>query len=455
MTTHVTADTLHRTAKYFLDTGRAASHTDAMRLLGDFGIHIEVGEEARTSRNHQIAVLTLINAARRTFLGGVQVRGVQKGPLLAPLAGARCFADAVEQLGGRIVERAKTEWASALIGTVDESGATHHSWQLTWDGWRGGVIPGKEPYRRLPENSFCSLAPALAGAVCATEAFLLLAGDHPMAGKRAAGASLWNPGADWLNIDDTEPPLSFLPSRLWMIGLGNLGQSCLWLLACLPYLVPADVELFLQDFDRIVPSNESTSLLSTPSVVGEMKTRAMAHWLEERGFRTIIEERRFGEWIQRNKFEPGIALCGVDNPETRRSLERAGFGLVVEAGLGSGPQACKNFSIHTFPSSFHAAELWREGGAGNETVASMPAYEPGKHPELDQCGLTQLASRSVGIPFVSVTAGAFVLAEILRRLNGGAAFELVSGSLSSLGDIEVSRCESEPYAWGHVASAPL
>ena len=75
---HVTADTLHRTAKYFLDTGRAVSHADAMRLLENFGIHVEVGEEAHNSRNHQIAVLTLINAARRTFLGGVQVRGVRR-----------------------------------------------------------------------------------------------------------------------------------------------------------------------------------------------------------------------------------------------------------------------------------------------------------------------------------------------------------------------------------------
>lgn len=147
-----------------------------------------------------------------------------------------------------------------------------------------------------------------------------------------------------------------------------------------------------------------------------------------------------------------IVRCRLD---PRRSLERAGFGLVVEAGLGSGPQACKNFSMHTFPSSIHAAELWREDRGDNGNVGSMPAYDPGKHPGLDQCGLPQLASRSVGIPFVSVTAGAFMLAEILRRLNGGHAFELVSGSLSSLDDLEVSRCESEPYSWGHVPAVQL
>jgi len=270
-----------------------------------------------------------------------------------------------------------------------------------------------------------------------------------MAGKRAAGVSLWDPGREWLKVDDTEPLLTFLPSRLWMMGLGNLGQSCLWLLAALPYGTEFDVQLVLQDFDRIAPSNESTSVLTGATLVGELKTRAMARWLEQRRFRTTIVEQRFGEWTQRSNFEPGIAVCGVDNPEARRSLECAGFGLVVESGLGSGPQACKNFSLHTFPSSLNAAELWHHESTSDADAPTMAAYESSKHPELDQCGLAQLASRSVGIPFVSTMAGAFVLSEILRRLHGGRAFELVSGSLSSLDDIEVSRGESKPYEWGH------
>jgi hypothetical protein len=452
---NVTADTLHRTAKYFMDSGRAESHGEAMQLLGEFGIHIEVGEEARTSRNHQIAVLTLINVARRTFLGGVEIHGVRRGPLLVPLADTKCFGEAVEELGGRIVERPRPEWPSALIGTASESCCAKPSWQVTWDGWRGGVVPAKGDIRRLQERSLCSLAPAVAAAACASEAFLLFAADHTMAGKRAAGVSLWNPGRDWRIADETEPSLSFLPSRLWMIGLGNLGQSCLWLLTCLPYGVRAEVEFVLQDFDRLAPSNESTSLLTQTSLIGQMKTRAMAEWLERRDFRTAIEERRFGEWIHRSEFEPGVAICGVDNADARKSLESAGFGLVLESGLGSGTQACKNYSVHTFPSAFKAAELWSgDPSRDGADAAAMPAYQRVKHPQLDECGLAQLASRSVGIPFVSITAAAFVLAEILRRLNGGRALELVSGSMSCLDDIEVSRCESGLYEWGHVPVVP-
>ncbi len=275
-----------------------------------------------------------------------------------------------------------------------------------------------------------------------------------MAGRRRAGVSLWNPGRDWFLSDETEPALSFLPSRLWMIGLGNLGQACLWLLTTLPYAARAGVELVLEDFDRIAPSNESTSLLTDYSVIGQMKSRAMADWLERRDFRTVIEERPFGEWTRRNKLEPGVAICGVDNIDARRSLECAGFGLVVEAGLGRGRWACKNYSVHTFPSSLKAADLWRDDVFYAESDAErMPAYEAAKHPELDDCGLTQLRSRSVGIPFVSLTTAAFVISEILRRLNGGHALELLCGSMSCLEDIEVSLHEGRLYEWGHVPVA--
>jgi len=61
-----------------------------------------------------------------------------------------------------------------------------------------------------------------------------------MAGKRHAGLSLWRPGADWLVPDQDEPTLQYLPSQLWLIGLGNLGQAFSWSLACLPGRVPGN-----------------------------------------------------------------------------------------------------------------------------------------------------------------------------------------------------------------------
>jgi hypothetical protein len=275
-----------------------------------------------------------------------------------------------------------------------------------------------------------------------------------MAGRRGSGLSLWNPGADWLTDDETESAVCFLPSRLWMVGLGNLGQAYAWLLAALPYQDRGLVELVLNDFDPIAPSNGSTSVLSRKVDIKRRKTRVVAEWLEERGFTTFLEERRFGEWIKRAPDEPSVALCGVDNALARAALEKPGFGLVVEAGLGGGPEAFRSISVHTFPGSRSAEEIWsRQVGQGEQNVEAMPAYQQLKRQGLDSCGLAQLASRTVGVPFVGVIAACLVVSELLRRLNGGQTYELVSGSVSALEDVEVIPRESKPYAFGHLPAA--
>jgi hypothetical protein len=210
----------------------------------------------------------------------------------------------------------------------------------------------------------------------------------------------------------------------------------------------------LQDYDRITRSNDSTSVLTCRRMIGFMKTRALAGWLEKKGFRVTVEERRFGEWTRRAPHEPAVALCGVDNALARASLEHAGFGLVVESGLGAGPQAFRNFSLHTFPSSLRAAQIWSNEAASDEPdISNRPAYQASKHPCLDECGLAQLASRTIGVPFVGLTAAALAIAELLRRLHGGPALELVSGSVAALEDVEISSVQCGIYEFGHVAAA--
>jgi hypothetical protein len=222
----------------------------------------------------------------------------------------------------------------------------------------------------------------------------------------------------------------------------------------LPYFDPADLKLILQDYDRLAQSNDSTSLLTNATMFGLMKTRAVAKWLEGKGVEVAMEERSFGEWSRRSPSEPRVALFGVDNSLARASLEQAGFELVVETGLGAGPQAFRNFSLHSFPSSLNAAELWSSDDLRNaNSVLNMPAYAPSKHPELDECGLVQLASRTVGVPFVGLTAGAFAIAELLRRLHGGPAIEVLSGSVAALEDVEVSTLENQIYEFGYVTVA--
>jgi hypothetical protein len=346
-------------------------------------------------------------------------------------------------------------WPLALIGDAEATASSTPCWHLTWEGWRGGVVPVRRD-QRLAENGAITLAPALAAAACAAEVFSYHAGDHPMAGRRAAGLSLWQPSQDWLSAGPTEPALSYLPSRLWLIGLGNLGQAFTWLLALLPYADPAEVQLMLQDFDRIAPSNDSTSLLSFLPEVGRRKSRVVGDWLEARGFEVFLEERRFGACTRRHADEPGAALCGVDNALARAALEEAGFDLVVEAGLGAGPQAFRSISLHTFPASRSAASIWsRQAALAAETYEDQPAYRALQGAGMDPCGLAQLASRTVGVPFVGLIAGCLAIAELLRRLNGGDALEFVSGSAIALHDFECGILEAEPYSAGYVSAQTM
>ena len=54
----------------------------------------------------------------------------------------------------------------------------------------------------------------------------------------------------------------------------------------------------------------------------------------------------------------------------------------------------------------------------------MPAYALLVGEGMDPCGLAQLASRTVGMPYVGVAAACLALGEILRRLHGGPTCEL-------------------------------
>ena len=332
MTNHIT---LHRTAKYFMDIGRANSAEAALNILRGFGLSIRISGNAARTYNGQLALLTLVNLARRTMLAGVEVVNPPDVPVKIRLTEARTLSAAVKELGGKIVSRARIGWPTALIGDTDlASQLPFPSWRLTWEGWRGGVIPAKQE-RRLSEEGAILLAPAMAAAACTGEVFAFHARDHTMAGHRLSGLSLWQPGADWFKADPSEPDLAFLPSRLWLIGLGNLGQAYAWLLACLPFKESDESELILQDFDIMAASNDSTSVLTSMTAVGWKKTRWVSTWLERRGFSTSIEERHFGEWTRRAPNEPSVALCGVDNAHTRSLLEKVGFDLIVEAGLAA------------------------------------------------------------------------------------------------------------------------
>lgn len=425
MTNYEIADTLHRLMKKSLDNGTALSIEEAGRRFLGYKLRLSISPDQAREPIHQATLLTAVALGRRVFLGGVYVEGIENVPLSIPLKLGETLDAAIEKLGG-IIGRSSTGAPLIMIGSGPQPRRSGFNIRTVVSGWRGGCVPIHSSVNMEPKNTV-ELSAMLAAALAINEAFLYVDGGLSIAGKRNVGMSLWKPQSqsDWTANDPTEPKLAYLPSCLWLIGLGHLGQAYLWGLGLLPYNDQNSLSLVLQDVDEITPSTESTSILSESRMVGQKKTRAMAKWAEERGFSCSVHERLFSDDFVRQESEPAIALCGIDNALGRRALDKVGFDLVVEAGLGRGHRDFRSIRLHVLPGTFEAAKLWAPKTL-NEEANNCAAYiQLLESKELDQCGITLLAGKAVGAPFVGAVAASLALSEVLRLLHGGNIHQII------------------------------
>ena len=448
-------DSLHRLVKLAMDTGEAESLEEAQKLFKGYRLAVSVGEDAGHSQTLQAALLTIVNSARRSLLGGIEVEGVDGMNLLVPVPPYRSLEEAVAGLGGRVVPSLGPGAPLVAVGNAKPAIGSRFAIRVTFEGWSAGILPLDHDDMRLGESQEFTPAGVLGGALAVTEAFQFLRGNQPIAGRRAVGLSLWRPELSWRDRSASGPAIDRLPSALWLIGLGNLGQAYLWTLGMLPYATPDGVRLVLQDYDVLAPSNVSTSLLTCPKLIGIRKTRAMAGWAEQRGFQTAIIERKFKLGFRVHDDEPSLALCGVDNELARSVLEDVGFAKVIEAGLGGGTNDFLGFRTHVFPGERKAKDLWKSVEANRVARIDRPAYEKLAASGLDQCGLIQLAGRTVGAPFVGGIAAAFVISEALRVVNGAHGYDLIDGHLREVKHLTVVEAvDGPPVNPGSTAICP-
>lgn len=425
------ADNLHRLVKYALDSGEAKSLAEAEERFHGYRLALTIhGAESRSLLN-QAALLTVVALGRRVFLGGVSVEGDLDVPLKVQLPLRSRLHEAVGDLGGSF-SPSDDETPTIAIGGGPRPRRSGFHIRTAVAGWRGGILPAYSELVPTPGPTI-PLAAMLAAGLAINEAFQFVDRGGPAVGRRPIGLSLWRPDAtDWLAPDADGPQIAYLPSRLWLIGLGHLGQAYLWGLGLLPYKDPGKLSLVLQDIDEITPSTESTSILSDADMVGQKKTRAMASWAEKRGFATALHERLFDANFRRQDREPTVALCGLDNALGRQALDRVGFDLVIEAGLGRGQDDFRTMRLHVLPGARSAKELWKLA-APAETDTDRPAYqEMLKSSELDRCGVTLLAGKAVGAPFVGTVAATLVLSQVLRLLHGESPYQLIDLNLLSV-----------------------
>lgn len=413
-------ETLHRTLKLELDSGRAKTLAEAEKITTRYRLHIDAGPLAATSSAAQAALVTATATAVRAFLGGVTVRVAPGATLLTTWKRGSDICDVLRSLGASVVHSDETDRLTLAVGHAAPISKSVPVLYASVDGWVARVASSPLTSSTVAPQP---LAGVLAGAVAVAELFQHARGDV-RAGRRDVVINLWSPNG---TSSDQGPAAPALPGNLWMVGLGHLGQAYAWVLAMLPFENPHDVVVQLQDTDIVSPANISTGLFSHQSNIGFPKTRVVAAALEDVGFRTRLIERRFDEHTRPQPDDPTWLLAGLDDAQTRRWLHAAAFDRYLDAGIGDRADTYLDIVVQTFPSQQNVEAAFPP--LAPRRVDPAPAYErlaadaiaTGADPGAAQCGVIELAGRAVGAAFVGATAACLAFADVLRALNGSQA----------------------------------
>lgn len=402
-----------------LMASRSLYYDEAVEVLENLTLLLVCDSAIRSSASLQAAVITAANCGYRAYLGGVRVELPEDVPILVRWPGQTTLNAVLTEILGQDVDFSAPATHTVYFGFTPSDPAPD-SLRVNASGWRGGVEPTteKSKFEVSPTEDF-ALGGIFAGAMAVYRGFLRATGLSYFACDTAVGVSLWNPEADWFSAQAEGPGLRALPQSLWILGLGHLGQAFLWTLSMLPYENPSDCELMLQDFDVIEEANIGSGLLCKGHDIGRTKTRVASDWIEARGFRTKITERKFDETTKRSSSEPGIALCGFDKAEPRRILEGADFLRVFECGLGGTITDFDLIHIHNFPGIHSASSLWEEHAVPESRPHSKVAQALAGADEVCGALAIETAGKSVSTSFVGAMASATLFGEILRAFNRG------------------------------------
>ena len=424
-------DSLHRLAKTLADSGEAQTLEEAHATFSRYGIHFVIHDNAMAGEALQTIALTAINAAARSFTGNVSISGNVDHELSVRGFKGTTIRQFANWLGVDIGTRSSDYWPVIFVGAgaVDAPAGSILPWA---EGWQFGLGRRNFPAAR---TSFAPACVAAAG-LAVSEAFSVLRGDNPYAGRRRVDLSLWSPFGPTLagRVDPVIVP------RTWLVGLGHLGQASAWTMG---FMQAPEQALYLQDFDLTTKSSLSTSMLCAASDVGRPKVDVVGDWLRARGYNCVPVERRFDSTQRVSAGDPRVALFGVDNAAARRVSEGAGFEFIVDAGLGAGFKDFRTLRVRTFPGPSTAANLWARD-SDVEDLRKMPAYQRLLADGAEPCGVTTLASRSVGAPFVGCVAAAYALAELVRHEIGADNHAVVDTNLRDPGAVQAVVSVARP-----------
>lgn len=426
---------LSRISKILVEDG-SASFDEAQTTLRNLRLHVIVGASC-TSPAAQAAVLTIVATGIRTFVGGVMLSGAVNLPHVTPLPlGGGTIGSAATELGSRKLKGPASQ--TILVGDYADH-VRAEGIRPWWNGWRAGATAGAiTEHDARDTNPLVGIA---AGALAVASAFQTVrTGD-----RTELEVDLW-PAAP-----KAPPPAFsevFLPSSIWMVGLGNLGQAYLWSLASLPYAAPENVSLILQDHDRVTAENWITSILVRAGDRGNLKNKVAERWATARGFSARRIDRRLLPHDRLVDDDPRLALSGVDSIAVRKLLIDAGFDCVVDAGLGMTADAFDRFRVTVFDRNYRPENHFNgmEDPVRAQVVPPGQAYQALQN-EIGTCGTVEIAGANAAAPFVSSLAAAMAVTRAIAIASG---CEVIRTEVGSTSDSNARR-QSEmirPHARG-------
>lgn len=440
---HSPEDELNRIEKLLVDRD-GISPSEARAVLSQTKVCLYLDESVERSEGLQAAVLTAAVTAVRCFPGAVSFVTQQPSPPLRVRwpDDDLDLSSALRTLG--VTERGEAD-SDAHVVVFGNERTIARGVRVSFSGWVAHISPADQQHG-LDQREGCVVAGIAAGALAISEIFLAANEISTDAGRREVALSMWRPDLPWDASESIGPRVEYLPSELRLLGLGHLGQAYAWCLSFLPFEDPLSVRLMINDFERLVPANVGTGVLSEHANVGQRKTAVVSQWLVRRGFDPAIVDSPFQANYRWMEPDPRIALCGFDGQGPRFCLDDTNFVYVGEAGLGGRVDNFDTIAFHSFPNGLKkASEIWtRDSGDSSETakaIASRNTYyrDFARH---HRCGHLQLAGKSVAVPFVGAIAGALVFADLLRILHGGRQFASASLRLASPDDMKFHSVNS-------------
>jgi hypothetical protein len=399
-----------RVTKVLTDAGRAQSFEEAEARLDKIQVEVVVGVDQSHTAAGQAAALTAVVTAKKCF-GRVRLVAPDV-PLIARLPLGDCLLKAARKLGAETATEAGAP-ATHTICIGDRPATEGWNVYCWWDRWKSGT----RAYENKNGDSRLALSGIYAAALAVRQIFACALAARTMP-ARDISVSLWTP---WRRADEIDrgPERFDVPDKLWLIGLGHLGQAFVWNLCFLP--VTGDRHATLQDDQSIAEENEATSLLVLPGgdELGQKKVRIAVPWLELSGWDTALIERRHHGDMALTADDPLYLLCGLDRIEPRLLLAKHGFPYMVDAGVGHGAGDFEKIQIRTIANGRPLDGLWErkrleECDCSRATkLFERPAYRDLER-RVGECGKVRFGEASVGVPFVGAATGAIAIAQLAR-----------------------------------------